>query len=128
MGKEGSFAGFLSALFAPDPPTLEPHSEPQAAEPSPDNWRVELTDAEQNLLLPDWHPPDDWVQTVLAARRCFTGELVAVRPGMTPDALPADWRERYEERAAIREFDGRQPRALAEREALRETIALVKGG
>lgn len=128
VGKGASFASFLSALFSPDPPTLEPHSEPQAVEPSPDNWRIELTDGEQNLLPPGWHPPDDWVHTVLAARRCFGGELVAVRPGVTPDALPPDWRERYEERAAIREFNGRQPRVVAEREALREMVALMKRG
>lgn len=33
---------------------------------------------------------------------------------------PADLRDLYEERAAIREYDGGQPRRIAEREARRE--------
>lgn len=37
-------------------------------------------------------------------------------------ALEADDRERWEERAAIREYDGRQTRRVAEREALWEIL------
>lgn len=38
-------------------------------------------------------------------------------------ALPAEWRELYEERAAIIEFDGRIPRQDAEMAALAEISA-----
>ena len=55
--------------------------------------------------------------------------LRAVRAGddlptdiITPDELPPDWREFYEYRAAIREFDGHQHREHAEAEAFIETI------
>jgi hypothetical protein len=40
----------------------------------------------------------------------------------SPDDLPPYWREHYEERAAVREYDGRQAREHAEAEALRETV------
>ena len=43
-----------------------------------------------------------------------------------PDALPADWRALYEERAGIREFDGGQCREHAEAEALREVLAMMR--
>lgn len=39
------------------------------------------------------------------------------------DQWDPDWRYRYEERAAIKEFDGGTPRARAEAEALEETWA-----
>ena len=55
--------------------------------------------------------------------------LRAVRAGeplptdiITPDELPPVWREFYEHRAAIREFDGGQAREHAEAEAFKETI------
>lgn len=38
---------------------------------------------------------------------------------MTAKQLPDEWRARYEERAAIMEFDGGLPRERAEAEALR---------
>ena len=47
-------------------------------------------------------------------------------PIITPADLPDEWREHYEERAAIREYDGRQAREYAEAEALRETMAVMK--
>ena len=56
------------------------------------------------------------------------GELqqVASDPPPPPDILvadlPADWRVEWEERAAIREYDGGQTREHAEAEALREII------
>jgi hypothetical protein len=40
----------------------------------------------------------------------------------SPDDLPPYWREHYEERAAVREYDGGQVREHAEAEALRETV------
>lgn len=39
--------------------------------------------------------------------------------------LPPKWREYFEERAAIREHDGKQPRPWAEKQALRETLAAM---
>lgn len=42
--------------------------------------------------------------------------------------LPEYWREHYEERAAIREYEGGQTREQAEAEALRETIDLMNAG
>jgi hypothetical protein len=39
--------------------------------------------------------------------------------------LPEYWREHYEERAAIREYEGGQSREQAEAEALRETIDMM---
>jgi hypothetical protein len=49
-------------------------------------------------------------------------------PVVTPDDLPADWREVYEERAAIREYDGGQVREHAEAEALGEVLAAMRLG
>lgn len=48
------------------------------------------------------------------------------RAGVTPDQLPPDWRERYDERAAIREYDGNRPRAEAESEAMQEILAMME--
>lgn len=48
------------------------------------------------------------------------------RDVLTPDDLPADWRAWYEERAAVREYDGGQAREHAEAEALRETLAAMR--
>lgn len=42
---------------------------------------------------------------------------------MTADDLHPDWRQAYEERAAILEFDAGLPRRQAELEALRMTTA-----
>ena len=42
---------------------------------------------------------------------------------MTPHGLTTDERERYEERAAIREYHGGQTRAEAEAGALEEILA-----
>ena len=44
-------------------------------------------------------------------------------PQLTPGDLPADWRLEWEERAAIREYDGGQAREHAEAEALDEILA-----
>jgi hypothetical protein len=55
-------------------------------------------------------------------RRCLPAA-----PELTPEDLPADWRAEYEERAAIREFDGGLPRELAEHYALVDTLALMRG-
>lgn len=45
---------------------------------------------------------------------------------MTPDELPPDYREWFEERAGIREFQGHEPREVAEAEALKETLAAME--
>ncbi len=45
---------------------------------------------------------------------------------ITVTDLPAEWRLEFEERAAIREFDGGQAREHAEAEALRETVERMK--
>ena len=47
---------------------------------------------------------------------------MASERGLSPDGLSADLRERYEERAAIREFDGRQSRDVAEAGAMAEIL------
>ena len=44
----------------------------------------------------------------------------------TPDDLPGDWRCEFEERAAIREYDGMQAREHAEAEAFCEILARMK--
>ena len=44
----------------------------------------------------------------------------------TPDDLSADWRIWFEERAAIREYDGGQARQHAEAEALQETLNAMR--
>ena len=40
-----------------------------------------------------------------------------------PEHLPGDWRVEWEERAAVREYDGGQHRERAEAEALTEILA-----
>ncbi len=60
--------------------------------------------------------------------------LRAIRAGddlpmdiITPDELPPVWREFYDYRAAIREFDGGQAREHAEAAAFTETIRAWRG-
>jgi TubC N-terminal docking domain len=55
-----------------------------------------------------------------------TSIIVTHRGYLVPDDLPELWREMYEERAAIREYDGGQAREHAEAEALTETIAAMR--
>lgn len=43
-----------------------------------------------------------------------------------PDDLPADWRVEFEERAAVREYDGGQAREHAEAEAFTEILARMR--
>ena len=43
-----------------------------------------------------------------------------------PDDLPGDWRVEFEERAAIKEYDGGLPRERAEAEALAEIVTQMK--
>ncbi len=50
-------------------------------------------------------------------------EPTAVAEITTPDDLPDGWRELYEERAAIRHFDGGQALEHAEAEAFAEVLA-----
>ena len=44
----------------------------------------------------------------------------------TPDDLPGDWRCEFEERAAVREFEGGQAREHAEAEAFDEILARMR--
>jgi len=50
------------------------------------------------------------------------------RPELTPDDLSHEWRAEYEERAAIREYDGDTPRELAEHYALLDVAKTMKAG
>ncbi|MCH8852697.1 MAG: hypothetical protein IID41_08605 [Planctomycetes bacterium] len=45
---------------------------------------------------------------------------------VSPADLPFDWRLEWEERAAIREYDGGQAREHAEAEALTEIVARMR--
>jgi hypothetical protein len=45
---------------------------------------------------------------------------------ITPDDLPEEWGEVYEERAAIREYDGEATCEVAEHDALLEILELMK--
>ena len=45
---------------------------------------------------------------------------------LCPADLPDAWREYFEERSAIREYDGNQPREHAEAEAWRETVEAMR--
>lgn len=45
---------------------------------------------------------------------------------VSPADLPGDWRLEWEERAAIREYDGGQAREHAEAEALREIVERMR--
>lgn len=55
-------------------------------------------------------------------------ELLRATPcvGVLIEDLSPDWRVEWEERAAIREYDGGQAREHAEAEALREIVARMK--
>jgi hypothetical protein len=44
------------------------------------------------------------------------------RPDLGPDDLPPDWRDWYEERAGIMEYEGKLPKEYAEAAAFRQTI------
>ncbi len=56
----------------------------------------------------------------------FLEGLFKPAPELTPDKLPPEWRELYEERSAIREYDGGAPRELAEHYALLDVIELMR--
>lgn len=103
--------------------TAESAPEPQTKD---GDWRDTLTPAERELFPEGWKPPTDWLALVLKARELCGGEIVHVGPRWTLDDLPGVWRELYEERAAIREYDGGQAREHAEAEALTETIAAMR--
>ena len=55
-----------------------------------------------------------------------TASAPTALPETTGADLPADWRLEFEERAAIREYDGGQLREFAEAEALREIITQMR--
>lgn len=54
------------------------------------------------------------------ASRLNLGERV------TANDLPPRWREAYEERAAIMEFEGNMPRERAEELAMRDTLSEMR--
>ena len=56
----------------------------------------------------------------------FLENLCQTSRSFRADELPERWREWYEERAAIREFDGGQAREVAERAASREIMRHMK--
>ena len=62
--------------------------------------------------------------------RAFLEELyaepTAVAEFTTPEQLPGEWQELFEERAAIRQFDGGQARDAADRAAFREILARMR--
>jgi TubC N-terminal docking domain len=93
---------------------------------------IGYTTAELGVLARAGLGPAD-VPVVGAVKAAFAGmgglTVVGFDPAatdMTPDDLPADWREMYEERAGIMEFDGNLPRDRAERLALRDIAALMQ--
>jgi len=45
---------------------------------------------------------------------------------VSPDDLPTGWAIEWLERASIREYDGRQSRAAADRDAFREILARMR--
>jgi len=47
-------------------------------------------------------------------------------PNIHPGGLPPDWREAYEERAAIMEYDGGLPKERAEAAALADTLERMR--
>ncbi len=52
--------------------------------------------------------------------------LVPREPDLEPDDLPPEWRDEYQERAAIRELSGGLPRELAEHHALLDVLKMMK--
>jgi hypothetical protein len=111
------FAAFLKGLFPPDLVTradavapaveLAPVSQTGASAAEPQE-RQELSRPDD---LPWW---TDW-----------RGNWRNRRSDLRPETLSEPWREWYEERAAIREYDGAQARDEAEREALQEVLAAM---
>ena len=63
---------------------------------------------------------------LLIVRRLVRGDVLAEDGTIGVDDLPGDWRVWFEERAAIREYDGGLPRERAEAEALKETVRMMK--
>lgn len=61
-----------------------------------------------------------------ALRAGNQADVASIPAILSADDLPADWRIEFEERAAIREYDGNQPREDAEREALKEILARMQ--
>ena len=128
----------LDAVFDDDrAPGTAPceQREPAAVEvPATADWRAELSEAERRLFPAGLEPPAQFIADVLAMRRVFGVEIESVeRPSAEPDRagvwagdLPADWREAYEERTGIMEFDANMPRADAERAALVDTLLQMR--
>ena len=68
--------------------------------------------------------PDRDTGTVTAADSDTLDAAGESEPTITASDLPERWREHYDERAAVREYDGGQAREHAEAEALGETKRL----
>lgn len=58
--------------------------------------------------------------------RAFIEGLFTEPRHESPDDLPSDWRCEFEERVAIREYDGGQARQHAEAEAFDEILARMR--
>jgi hypothetical protein len=61
----------------------------------------------------------------LARKACEAGVQSAAQSRTllsNPDDLHGEWRARFEERAAIMEYDGNMPRSQAEAKALEDTL------
>lgn len=61
-----------------------------------------------------------------AGRSIAPAEITGSVEAVSPADLPSDWRLEWEERAAIREYDGGQAREHAEAEALTEIVARMR--
>ncbi len=68
----------------------------------------------------------DRLMGVLRSRLTWSGQRHASARAIMPDDLPGDWRVEWEERAAIREYDGLQHREYAEAEALTEILQRMR--
>ena len=55
-----------------------------------------------------------------------TGVTIPKQADISVEDLPSDWRVWFEERAAVKEYDGGLPRERAEAEALLETVEQMK--
>ena len=66
------------------------------------------------------------VTGISVARAATIGRPHSGSQEPTVDDLPGDWRIEFEERAAIREFEGGQLREHAERDALGEILARMR--
>ena len=88
---------------------------------------VEVTGDRLRIDAPVGVVTADFVEQ-MRAHKAELIELLCASPcsGVRIEDLSPDWRVEWEERAAIREYDGGQAREHAEAEALREIVARMK--